>query len=86
MDNLSSHKGPRVREMIEAAGAQILYLPPCSPDFNPIERAFSKLKALLRKTAERTILELWDAIRRLIDLVTPQEAANFFAATGYKPD
>ena len=86
MDNLSSHKGPRVREMIEAAGATLLYLPPYSPDFNPIEMAFSKLKALLRKAAERTIPPLWDAIGRLIDLVTPNEAANFFKAAGYEPD
>lgn len=86
MDNLSSHKGPRVREMIEAVGAGLLYLPPYSPDFNPIEMAFSKLKALLRKAAERTIPALWDAIGRLIDLVTPQEAKNFFAAAGYEPD
>jgi transposase len=86
MDNLSSHKGPRVREMIEAAGASLLYLPPYSPDFNPIEMAFSKLKALLRKAAERTIPALWDAIGRLIDLVTPQEAANFFTAAGYELD
>jgi transposase len=86
MDNLSSHKGPRVKEMIEAAGARLLYLPPYSPDFNPIEMAFSKLKALLRKAAERTIPALWDAIGRLIDLVTPQEAANFFTAAGYEPD
>jgi transposase len=86
MDNLSSHRGPRVREMIEAAGATLLYLPPYSPDFNPIEMAFSKLKALLRKAAERTIPALWDAIGRLIDLVTPQEAANFFAAAGYELD
>jgi transposase len=86
MDNLSSHKGPRVREMIEAAGATLLYLPPYSPDFNPIEMAFSKLKALLRKAAERSIPGLWHAIGRLIDLVTPQEAANFFAAAGYEPD
>ena len=85
MDNLSSHKGPRVREMIEAAGATLLYLPPYSPDFNPIEMAFSKLKALLRKAAERTIPALWDAIGRLIDLVTPTEAANYFAAAGYDP-
>lgn len=86
MDNLSSHKGPRVRELIEAAGAGLLYLPPYSPDFNPIEMAFSKLKALLRKAAERTIPALWDAIGRLIDLVTPTEAANYFAAAGYEPD
>jgi transposase len=86
MDNLSSHKGPKVREMIEAVGASLLYLPPYSPDFNPIEMAFSKLKALLRKAAERSIPALWDAIGRLIDLVTPNEAANFFAASGYEPD
>lgn len=86
MDNLSSHKGPRVREMIEAAGASLLYLPPYSPDFNPIEIAFSKRKALLRKAAERTIPALWDAIGRLIDLVTPTEAINFFIAAGYEPD
>ena len=86
MDNLSSHKGPRVREMIEAAGATLLYLPPYSPDFNPIEMAFSKLKALLRKAAERTVEGLWDAIGTLINLVTPQEAANFFAAAGYDLD
>jgi transposase len=62
MDNLSSHKGPRVREMIEAAGARLLYLPPYSPDFNPIENAFAKLKAFLRKAAARTVHALWNAI------------------------
>jgi len=67
MDNLSSHKGPRVREMIEAAGADLRYLPPYSPDFNPIENAFAKLKALLRKAAERTIGGLW---------VTPSAASS----------
>jgi transposase len=61
MDNLSSHKGPAVRAMIEAAGATLLYLPPYSPDFNPIENAFAKLKALLRKAAQRTVEEVWDA-------------------------
>lgn len=85
MDNLSSHKGPRVRELIEAAGTKLLYLPPYSPDFNPIEMAFSKLKALLRKAVERTFPALWDAIGHLIDLVTPKEAANYFAAAGYDP-
>lgn len=83
MDNLSSHKGPQVRAMIEAAGARLLYLPPYSPDFNPIENAFSKLKALLRKTAARTTPSLWAAIGRLIDTFTPHECANFFAAAGY---
>ena len=67
MDNLSSHKGPSVRALIEAAGATLLYLPPYSPDFNPIENAFAKLKALLRKAAERTIDGLWAAIGHLID-------------------
>jgi transposase len=83
MDNLSNHKGAAVRAMIEAAGASLLYLPPYSPDFNPIEKAFSKLKAHLRKAAERPVSGLWDAIGRLIDLFTPQECANFFAAAGY---
>jgi len=83
MDNLSSHKGLRVREMIEAAGAGLLYLPPYSPDFNPIENAFAKLKALLRKAAERTVGGLWDAIGRLIDAFTPTECRNYFQAAGY---
>jgi transposase len=83
MDNLSSHKGPRVRRMIEAAGAELRYLPPYSPDFNPIENAFAKLKALLRKAAERTVDRLWDAIGRLIDHFPPAECANYFSAAGY---
>ena len=83
MDSLSSHKGPRVRELIEAAGASLLYLPPYSPDFNPIENAFAKLKALLRKAAERTVEGLWTAIGRLVDGFTPSECANYFAAAGY---
>jgi len=86
MDNLSSHKGPRVRQLIEAAGARLLYLPPYSPDFNPIENAFAKLKALLRKAAERTVVGLWDAIGRLVDAFSPQECANYFTAAGYEPD
>jgi len=83
MDNLSSHKGPRVRAMIEAVGARLLYLPPYSPDFNPIENAFAKLKALLRKAGERTIEGLWTAIGRLLDAFTPDECANYLAAAGY---
>lgn len=83
MDNLSSHKGPRVRQMIEAAGASLRFLPPYSPDFNPIENAFAKLKALLRKAAERTVDGLWSAISRLIDLFTPAECRNYFAVAGY---
>ena len=83
MDNLSSHKGPKIRTMIEAAGAALLYLPPYSPDFNPIENAFAKLKAFLRKAAARTIQTLWDAIGRLLDSFAPRECANYFAAAGY---
>ena len=86
MDNLASHKGPRVRDLIEAAGAELRYLPPYSPDFNPIENAFAKLKALLRREAARTIDALWSAIGRLIDLVTPEECVNMFAAAGYDPE
>ena len=83
MDNLSSHKGPRVREMIEAAGAELRYLPPYSPDFNPIENAFARLKALLRKAAERTVDRLWATIGRIVDLFTPAECRNYFANAGY---
>ena len=83
MDNLPAHKGPRVAALIEAAGARLLHLPPYSPDFNPIENAFAKLKALLRKAAERTVAGLWAAIGRLVDLITPAECANMFAAAGY---
>jgi transposase len=83
MDNLSSHKGPRVRELIEATGASLRYLPPYSPDFNPIENAFAKLKALLRKAAERTVGALWDKIGTLLDAFTPTECTNYFAAAGY---
>jgi len=86
MDNLSSHKRPAIRHAIEAAGASLLYLPPYSPDFNPIENAFAKLKALLRKAAERTVDALWIAIGRLIDAFTPAECANLFRAAGYEPD
>ena len=83
MDNLSSHKRASVRAMIEAKGARLRFLPPYSPDFNPIEMAFSKLKALLRKAAERTVDGLSTAIGRFVDLFTPQECANYFAAAGY---
>ncbi|MGB7279264.1 MAG: transposase, partial [Pseudolabrys sp.] len=78
-----ANDGPRVREMIEAANAGLLYLPPYSPDFNPIENAFSKLKAHLRKAAERTVDGLWAAIGRIIDTFTPAECRNYFAAAGY---
>jgi transposase len=83
MDNLSSHKGACVGELIEAAGATVLYLPPYSPDFNPIEMAFAKLKALLRKAAERTVDTLWRTIASIIHTFTPSECRNYFAAAGY---
>ena len=86
MDNLSSHKRTSVRAMIEARGARLAFLPPHSPDFNPIEMAFAKLKALLRKAAERTVDGLWTAIGRLVDVFTPQECANYVAAAGYDAD
>ena len=75
-----------VREAIETAGASLLYLPPYSPDFNPIENAFAKLKAMLRKAGERTVDGLWSAIGRISDTFTPTECANYFAAAGYDPD
>ena len=86
LDNLGSHKGAGVRAAIEAAGARLLHLPPYSPDFNPIEQAFAKLKALLRKAAERTVDGLWDAIASILDAFTPAECANYFAAAGYDAD
>ncbi|WP_246750192.1 IS630 family transposase [Mesorhizobium caraganae] len=86
MDNLPAHKAAGVRDAIEAAGASLLYLPPYSPDFNPIENAFAKLKALLRAKAERTIKTLWDAVGAVVDLFTPAECANYFKAAGYEPD
>ena len=85
MDNLPAHKSTRVRTAIEAAGASLRLLPPYSPDFNPIEQAFSKLKALLRKTAARTIPDLWTAIADAIPRFTPRECANYFQAAGYEP-
>ena len=83
MDNLPAHKGLAVREAIEATGARLLFLPPYSPDFNPIENAFAKLKALLRKAAARSIDELWTVIGRSLDAFTPAECANYFTAAGY---
>ena len=85
MDNLGSHKGEGVRKAIEAAGATLLYLPPYSTDFNRIEKAFAKLKALLRKAAERTVDGLWNKIGEILQAVTPRECQNFFAAAGYEP-
>lgn len=85
MDNLGSHKGAGIRAAIEAAGAKLLFLPPYSPDFNPIEMAFSKLKALLRKAAERTVEGLWNKIGEILSAITPRDCASFFAAAGYEP-
>lgn len=84
MDNLGSHKGTAVRRAIEAAGARPLFLPPYSPDFNPIENAFAKLKALLRKAAARTRDALWDAVGAALEAFTPQECRNYFSAAGYE--
>jgi transposase len=83
MDNLSSHKVAGVREAIEAAGAKLVYLPPYSPDLNPIEQLFAKLKALLRKAAERSIEALWATIGRLLDAFSPAECANYLRHAGY---
>ena len=83
MDNLSAHKVEGVRAAIEAAGATLLYLPAYSPDLNPIEQVFAKLKALLRKAAERTVDGLWHAIGQLLDCFPPEECANYFKNAGY---
>jgi len=86
LDNLPAHKPIAIRKAIEAAGAVMLFLPPYSPDFNPIEMAFSKIKAALKKAAARTVDALWDAIRDAIDAVTPHDARSFFTACGYEPE
>ena len=86
MDNLPAHRISGVREAIEKAGASLLLLPPYSPDFNPIEMAFSKLKALLRKAAARTIDDLWTVIADCIDQFSPTECRHYFEAAGYDPE
>ena len=83
MDNLRSHKVAGVREAIEAAGATLMFIPPYSPDLNPIEMAFAKLKALLRAKAIRTVEGLWNALGTLVGCFTPKECANFFRHDGY---
>ena len=83
MDNLSAHKIAGVREAIEAAGASVVYLPPYSPDFNPIEQVFAKLKWLLRSAAARTMERLWDLIGELVSRYRPQECANYLRHCGY---
>ena len=83
LDNLSSHKVSGVREAIEASGATLLYLPPYSPDLNPIELAFSKLKRLLRDASERSVEALWQTIGRLLERFTPTECANYIRHCGF---
>ena len=83
MDNLGSHKGQAVRRAIRAAGAKLFFLPPYSPDLNPIEQVFAKLKTLLRKADERTIEATWRRIGYLLDRFTPEECANYFTNAGY---
>ncbi|WGJ13747.1 IS630 family transposase [Methylocapsa sp. D3K7] len=83
MDNLSSHKGPKVEQIIKAAGADRRYLPPYRPDMNPIEKAFSKLKACLRKIAERTVAGLIRTLETCADIFKPAECENYFNACGY---
>jgi transposase len=84
MDNLSSHKGPRVRELIEGRSCELMYLPPYSPDLNPIEEAFSKIKGLLRKAEARSRDALVEAMGRAISTVTPRDAEGFFEHRGYR--
>jgi len=82
-DNLSSHKVAGVVEAIEAVGAKFVRLPPYSPDLNPIEKFFAKLKALLRKAAKRTVDTLWTEIGDLLATVSPEECRNYFHSSGY---
>jgi len=85
IDNLPAHKVEQVRQIIEAAGAELRYLPAYSPDLNPIEPAFAKLKAHLRKAKERTVPALYDRIGTVLDLFTPTECRNYFTNSGYAP-
>lgn len=86
MDNLPAHKPAAVRRAIEGTGAELRFLPAYSPDFNPIEMAFSKLKAFLKKLAPRTVDDLWQAITLAVEIFTPDDCHNFFAAAGYDLD
>ena len=83
VDNLGAHKGERVRELVEKRGCEVLFLPPYSPDFSPIEEAFSKAKALLKKAAARTREALVDAIAEALEAVTPKDARGWFGHCGY---
>ena len=84
LDNLAAHKVAGVRRAIESCGAELLYLPPYSPDLNPIEQAFAKLKALLRKAAERSVESLWTTVRDLLGRFSPAECRNYLANSGYR--
>lgn len=86
LDNLATHKNAAAAKAMREAGCWFLFLPPYSPDLNPIEMAFSKLKALIRKAAARTYQELWKAVGHVCDLFTDEECYNFFKAAGYKTD
>ena len=83
MDNLGAHKGERVRELIQQRGCELVYLPPYSPDLNPIEEAFSKVKGLLRRTGARTHEALIEAMGRALEAVTTEDARGFFGHRGY---
>ncbi|HEX8467823.1 MAG TPA: transposase, partial [Allosphingosinicella sp.] len=83
MDNLGSHKGKAVRNAIRAVGAKLFFLPPYSPDLNPIEQVFAKLKLLMRKAAERTVEATWKRIGTLLDAFPPHECANYLRNSGY---
>ncbi len=85
IDNLSAHKSPKIRKAIEAEGAELRFLPRYSPDLNPIEMVFSKLKTLLRKASERTVEALWTRIGELLDHFPQKECENYFKAAGYEP-
>lgn len=86
LDNLATHRSPRAQDILKAIGAWFLFLPPYSPDLNPIEMAFAKLKALIRKAAARTYDELWKAVGHVCDLFTEEECYNFFVAAGYETE
>jgi transposase len=83
LDNLGSHKRQAVRRGIRASGAKLLFLPPYSPDLNPIEQAFAKLKHLLRQASERSVEATWQRIGQVLDLFTPEECASYFKNAGY---
>lgn len=85
-DNLPAHKVEGVKELIEAKGAMLRYLPPYSPDLNPIEKLFSKLKAMLKKAAHRTIDALWTEIGKLLNTFSPEECKKYFKSSGYAND